>query len=187
MNRRISILTALSLALALGAPPLFAETKGYKIVRPDGTVEFSDQPAPGAQEITLPKAQGYEAPPPPPPAPAVEPTTPPGPPYSLLAIAAPEPDQTLHNGETQVNVSVQVMPALRPGHRLVILLDGSEAAGGAGTGYTLSNVERGSHVLVAEVRDGRGKVLISSAPVTFHMRQHSILFPKPPAPTPPAP
>lgn len=183
MTRKLLIVLLFFAAMA----PLHAQDKGYKVVRPDGTVEFSDQPVPGAQEITLPKAQGYEAPPSPPPAPVVEPTTPPGPPYSLLAIAMPEPDQTLHNGESQVNVSVQVMPALRPGHRLVILLNGSEAASGAGTRYTLSGVERGSHVLVAEVRDGRGKVLISSAPVTFHMRQHSILFPKPPAPTPPTP
>lgn len=177
----------IALLLMAASAALHAQDKGYKVVRPDGTVEFSDQPTPGAQEITLPKAQSYEAPPPPPPAPAVEPTTPPGPPYSLLAIATPEPDQTLHNGETPVGVTVQVVPALRPGHRLVILLDGSEAASGAGTRYTLSGVERGSHVLVAQVRDGRGRVLMSSAPVTFHMRQHSVLFPKPPAPTPPAP
>jgi hypothetical protein len=184
MNLRIPILAVL--ALTLGVSSVLAETKGYKIERPDGSVEFSDQPAPGAREITLPGAQGYEAPPPPSftPPPRPEPK---GPLYSQLTITAPTPDQTLHNGETAVNVSVQLVPALRPGHRLVVLLDGSEAAGGAGTGFALAGVERGSHVLVAEVRDSRGTVMQSSAPVTFHLRQTSILTPRRPAPTVPTP
>lgn len=168
--------------------PLHAQDKGYKIVRPDGTVEFSDQPAPGAQEITLPKAQSYEAPELPPTAP-VTPTTPPTPPYSRLAIVAPEAEQTFQNGETNVGVSLVIEPALRPGHRVVILLDGSEIAAGGGSRYSLSGIERGSHVLIAEVRDGRGRVLERSAPVTFHVRQYSQLFdqPPPPADAPPSP
>jgi len=182
---RKSLIVLLFLAVAV---PLYAQDKGYKIVRPDGTVEFSDQPAPGAQEITLPKAQSYEAPELPPTAP-VTPTAPPAPPYSRLAIVAPEAEQTFQNGETNVDVSLVIEPALRPGHRVVILLDGSETVSGGGSRYSLNGIERGSHVLVAEVRDGRGRVLGRSAPVTFHVRQHSQLFDQPPAPAdaPPSP
>lgn len=185
MMRKPLIVLLLLAAMA----PLHAQDKGYKIVRPDGTVEFSDQPAPGAQEITLPKAQSYQAPEAsPPPAPPT-PATPPAPPYSRLAIVAPEAEQTFQNGETNVSVSLVIEPALRPGHRVVILLDGSETASGGGSRYSLSGIERGSHVLIAEVRDGRGRVLERSAPVTFHMRQHSQLFdqPPPPADAPPSP
>jgi hypothetical protein len=185
MKRHVFLLL---LPLAFATMGAFAQDKGYKVTRPDGTVEFTDQPTAGAQEITLPKAQSYE----PPPVPAVTeppPPVPQGPPYSTLAITAPTADQTFQNGEGIVSVSVRLEPALRPGHRLVILLDGKEA--GVGSNVSLSGVERGSHTLVAEVRDGRGNVIQSSAPVTFHMRQYSSLFDaKPPAngsPVSPAP
>lgn len=177
------------LPLAFATTGAFAQDKGYKVTRPDGTVEFTDQPTAGAQEITLPKAQSYE----PLPIPAATESSPPipqGPLYSTLAITAPTADQTFQNGEGIVTVSVQLEPALRPGHRLMILLDGKEA--GLGANVSLSGVERGSHTVMAEVRDGRGNTIQGSAPVTFHMRQYSSLFDaKPPAngasPVSPAP
>ena len=52
----------LLLLLFLGCAVNAAEQKGYKIVKPDGTVEFSDQPKPGATEIPLPEAQSYRPP-----------------------------------------------------------------------------------------------------------------------------
>lgn len=163
---------------------LQAQDKGYKIVRPDGTVEFTDQPVPGAQEITLPKAQSYEAPALLPSPAAVTPAAPKELSYSQLTIEEPAPDETVHNGETPVSVRVHLEPALQAGHGLVILLDGREVAGGTGITFTLPAVERGTHSVIAEVRDEQGKVLLRSAPVTFHQRQHSILFNKPATPTP---
>ncbi|PKM42818.1 MAG: hypothetical protein CVV05_17705 [Gammaproteobacteria bacterium HGW-Gammaproteobacteria-1] len=170
MKRHVFLLL---LPLAFATTGAFAQDKGYKVTRPDGTVEFTDQPTAGAQEITLPKAQSYE----PPPLPAVTESPPPipqGPPYSTLAITAPTADQTFQDGGGIVTVSVRLEPALRNGHRLVILLDGKEA--GLGANVSLSGVERGSHTVAAEVRDGRGNAIQGSAPVTFHMRQYSKLF-----------
>lgn len=177
MKRHVFLL--LLLPLAFTAMNSVAQDKGYKVVRPDGTVEFTDQPTAGAQEITLPKAQSYEAPPIPA-APTSPVSIPQGPPYSALAITAPTAEQTFQNGDGKVTVSVRLEPALRPGHRLVILLDGKEA--GSGPNVSLNGVERGSHTVLAQVRDGRGNVIQSSPPVTFHMRQYSSLFDaKPPA------
>jgi hypothetical protein len=177
-------LLPLLLLIMVSASP-YAEDKGYKITRPDGSVEFSDQPGLGAEEIPLPKAQSYEAPPVPPAKPAAKPAAPKGPPYTQLAIESPLPEQTFRNSETTVTVSIRVDPPLRASHELAILLDGNVVSTGTGLSFTLSSVERGSHVLVAQVRDGRGNVVQGSAPVTFFMHQHSSLFNPPPvAPKP---
>lgn len=169
-----------------------AQEKGYKIVRPDGTVEFSDQPAPGAKEITLPKVQGYEAPPPPPLTPRTPPTVPQAADYTRVALLAPVNDETYFDGEEALHVNVEVLPALHPEHHLVILLDGQVVAEGRNTRFNLHGIERGTHTLLAQVRDAQGKPVQSTAPVTFHWRQHSRFFqpaPQPGAPSaiPPAP
>jgi len=160
-----------------------AEEKGYKVVRPDGTVEFSDQPQPGAVEIPLPQSQGYEPAPLPPSESdrgvahnAVKSVVT----YRQLTITAPVADETFQSAEGPVHVQVQIEPSLQPGHKLVILLDGKAA--GSGVSATLANLDRGTHTVSAEVRDGDGKVVKSSAPVTFHVKQYSSLFKKKAAP-----
>ncbi|WP_127474517.1 hypothetical protein [Sulfurivermis fontis] len=172
MMRRLPLLLLL-VALSLG---VHAEEKGYKIVRPDGSIEFTDQPAPGAQEIPLPRTPGYQAPPSRPLTPPVAPVAPKGPPYSQLAITAPVPEQTLQDGETSVTVHIALEPGLKLGHRMVVLLDGEVVSEGAGNSVVLSDLERGAHTVVAEVRDGAGNVVQTAAPVTFHVRQYSKFF-----------
>ena len=170
---RLLILLAALMAFAASA-----EEKGYRVVHPDGTVEFSDQPQPGAKEIPLPESQGYQAPSLPvidsgssstgrKAAPAA---------YRKLEITSPQPDQTFQAAEGPVSVQVSVTPALQPGDKVVILLDGKEVA--SGTSAALANVERGTHTVTAEVRNAGGKVLIAATPVTFHLKQFSQLFKK---------
>lgn len=172
------------LLLAGVAAMVSAQEKGYKIVHPDGTVEFTDQPAPGAKEITLPKVQGYEAPPPPPPrAPRAAPQAAD---YTRVALLTPANDETYFDGEAALPVSVEVLPTLHPEHRLVILLDGQVVAEGNTTRFNLHGIERGTHTLLAQVRDAQGNPVQSTAPVTFHWRQHSRFF-EPAAPQPGTP
>lgn len=181
MMRRLPFLLLL-VALSLG---VHAEEKGYKIVRPDGSVEFTDQPAPGAQEIPLPKTPGYQAPPARSLAPP-RPLAPKGLPYSQLAISAPAPEQTFQEGETSVTVHIVLEPGLQLGHRMVVLLDGKVVSEGAGNSVALNDLERGAHTVVAEVRDSAGAVVQSAAPVTFHVRQYSKLFQPQPQNAPPS-
>ncbi len=171
MSRLLIILAVLVAATA------FAEEKGYKVVRPDGTVEFTDQPQPGAVEIPLPESQGYK------PAPVTPIPSTPNPAtrksevdYRRLAITSPAPDQTFHVSEGPVQVQVQIDPPLRSGHKMVILLDGKSV--GTGSSTTLSGLDRGTHTVTAEVRDTKGKLIKSSDPVAFHIMQYSKLFKK---------
>jgi hypothetical protein len=171
----------LLLLLLCSGVAVAAET-GYKVTHPDGSVEFTDQPAPNAKPIPLPDIPTYthrtpdasklgtkRA------KPQIAP-----PAYERVAITSPARDATLWRNEGPVTVTVQTRPALHidQGDRLVILLDGKKAAEGSAMRYTLTQVYRGTHSVVAVVRDVQGRELARSQAVTFHMRQHSVLFKK---------
>ena len=172
----------LCLVLVLASATVLAET-GYRIVHPDGSVEYSDSYQQGAEAISLPKAQGYATPQ----APATEPVTT-GPSsvtfkkeapqqaiaYTQVSISSPGNEQTLFFDTTGMPVAVQVTPALQAGHEVVISLDGKEVVRGQTTSYMLGNVSRGTHTLSAAVVDDTGKTLKQGDAVTFYMRQHTV-------------
>jgi hypothetical protein len=176
-------LLPLCLVLTMAAPALSAATTIYKRDLPDGTVIYSDQPHPDAQVLDPSAPQSiapYRAP---------QRTTSqpasgtrsaqPAATYQRVAITSPADDEAVWNDDLLVQVSVAVEPALRQEHRIAILLDGERVAetGNAGT-LRLQNVYRGTHALEALVEDRSGRTIARSTPVTFHMKQHSILNPR---------
>lgn len=150
----------------------------YRWVDKDGNVVFSDRPQPGAEEVRMPTPSLYEAPRLPSPA-RMAPAAEPGPRYTRVEVTLPENDATIIDNTGQVEVEVEVVPALesRLGDRILILLDGQLQGGPRVTPrLTLESVDRGTHTLQAQVTDAGGEVLVASEPVTFHMRQASVLF-----------
>ena len=99
--------------------------------------------------------------------------------YSELSITAPNHDQAVRENAGNLAVTVASLPALDAalGHQVQILLDGQKAATG-GARVSLTNIDRGTHSLTAQIIDTSGEVLISSAPVTFHMLRYSRLMKK---------
>lgn len=179
---------ALSLCLlALALPPVLQAAGMYKRELPDGSVIYSDQPHPEAQEVQTEPPQVIA-----PFRPTVVPSSPgraadrePSEPYRQLAITAPTHDQVVWNNDRLLDVAVTVTPPVRErdGHTLLILMDGEPVARSPNqTAFLLQNVFRGTHVLEALVTNRAGEVLQRSDPVTFHMRQHSILSPTRPRP-----
>lgn len=170
-----------------------AADKVYKIVHPDGSVEYSSEPAPGSEEIQLPALPTYEPRRSAPPtatasqapltveAPVAD-ETPEAVTDYRVTITRPSPDETLFFDGAGASVSASLDPPLNSaqGHVLVFLLDGIAMARVSGTSTTL-HIERGSHTLSARVETREGEVLASSEPVPFHMRQPSILRPLPPS------
>ena len=158
-----------------------AAAQGYKIVHPDGSVEFTDQPVKNAEEINLPDAQGYESlsngatsaqgks------APTATPDT--GDDYAQFTIASPQAEETIFNTGGSVSVALSVSPPLKEGHQVVITLDGKEAAKGQSSSLTLSEVERGAHQLSASLVNSAGLTLRQASPVTFYVFQQSLLNP----------
>ncbi|HUO81312.1 MAG TPA: DUF4124 domain-containing protein [Gammaproteobacteria bacterium] len=168
---------ALLLVLALG--PAGAVTL-YKWVDEDGVRHFSDQPHPGAEVIELEEAQTFAAP-------RVVERTPDragtdageGFSYQGFWVATPRGGQTLWNIEGNLGVALSLTPALQPGHRIRVFLDGElvEELPDSSTSFTVPEVYRGTHTLRATVVDAAGNVIAETEPITFYVHQTSILSP----------
>jgi len=167
------LLLALVVVSSLASTPAIAQI--YRWVDKEGNVVFSDVPPPtdhGAQ-VDLQPVNSFT-----PPAPAAAPTeaasataTLDAQYYELLQIVEPTNDAAVRENAGNLVVSVALSPELRGDHRLRLTIDGTPVAAQASDRnvFTLSNVDRGTHAVAAEVVDSTGSTIKSSPPVTFHM------------------
>jgi hypothetical protein len=143
----------------------------------NGVVHYSDQPVPGAEQVSGLSSNSY--------APksignttnssstsSVASVN-----YTNVEIWKPSKEMTIANTAGQVSVGVRVEPALASGDRLALYMDGRLVSGfpERGTEYEMSDVERGAHTLVLTVVDAQGKRVIESSPVEFYVQQVSVL------------
>jgi hypothetical protein len=152
----------------------------YTWVDENNERHWSDQPHPGADKIELTPQNGYRAPP----LPAARsvtraPATAAGPAYESCAIAQPTADQVYFDVDA-VTISVQLAPGRRGGDVISVTVDGSGVApaSAGGTDFTVTPIDRGTHVAAATVRDASGHTLCTAAAVTFHVRQRSVARPR---------
>jgi len=168
------------LLMGLLALPAFASQTVWKWVDDKGVVHLSDREIPGATKVeistsnTAPASKAQYS--------NVMSPTPPvntGASYSSFQISKPANDQNFVNTGGQVSVSIHLGPSLQPGHRLVLVLDGSDVTGFPRNAlqYDLKQIARGSHTAKGEIRDDRGTKLQESPSVVFHVRQESIAQP----------
>ncbi|PLY16954.1 MAG: hypothetical protein C0631_02305 [Sedimenticola sp.] len=165
-----------------------AHASVYKWVDEKGEVHFSDQPEAGAEQIELSEPTIYT----PPDAirsqpyfdrdqgrPSISQQRPSG--YQELLITSPANEESIRSNEGSVSVTLQLSPALLPGNKFRVYMDGEEISSGlTTTSIQLMNVDRGTHLLYAIVVDGSGKELIRSNEVTFTIHKISVLTkPKP--------
>lgn len=161
-----------------------AWAQAYKWVDEDGVVHFSDRPREGAEEVELPQTPRR---PTPPPARAQrqdasgqqqnEAATESGPfRYESLTIGAPLAEETLWNIEGVLNVTLNLQPALQPGHRIRVYFDGEPRMVNR-TRFQIDEVYRGVHNIQAEVVDESGTMLIRSMPNRFYVQQNTIITP----------
>ncbi len=101
-------------------------------------------------------------------------------PDQMVRIVAPEPETTIHDNNGNVGVDVSVSGPVGGGTVVSLLLDGNVVASGAKFHFDLTDVDRGTHTLVAQVRAADGTVLGASDQVTFYMWRASRLFPNRP-------
>jgi hypothetical protein len=173
----------------LATMPAFAAGQTvWKWVDERGVTHYSDRPVPGATKMELnvgkPSADSpsFSSPRSSPSSAANSATNsdrPSGPPYRDLEIWRPADGDNIVNTGGAVDVSIRLEPALQAGHSLSLYLDGrlveSEAANA--TEYSLAEVPRGLHSLIAVVNDSRGERVQESATVRFSVRQTSIANP----------
>lgn len=190
--RRLLLLVCLLGGAAAGA------TEVYRWVDSDGVVHYSDRPQEGAERVQLPRAQTFSAPPVQTRSRAAagdgeqESDGAAATGYQQLEIVTPGQEEVLWNIGGQLEVSMRLEPSLQTGDRVSLYLDDQAVEVARGSLQAqLTDVNRGVHVLRAEVRNQAGKVLIKSQPRTFVVQHTSIQNPNnpvnAPVPTPRAP
>ena len=98
--------------------------------------------------------------------------------YKGISIVAPENDTAVRQNAGNVSIKVAIEPFLfnERGDLLAIYMDGIEVSRGRATSVQLVEVDRGTHVVRAEIVDADGKILKKANPVTFTLHRHSRLF-----------
>lgn len=95
--------------------------------------------------------------------------------YKLLRIALPEPDTSIINTGGQMMVSLESEPKLLKNHRYRVLIDDKVVAESSSTPvFSLDNLERGEHKLVAEIVDQDDRIIERTAAQPFHIKQTTL-------------
>lgn len=172
----------ISAILLLLLPAAGAAT--YKWVDKDGNTHYSDTPVEGAEPVKLPEPTTFDAPQPQPRAARsprngepVETETPEG--YSAFEFISPKQDQVFWATGGKVPVQLDLEPGLRQGHGINLYFNGKlleESLSGLGT--TLTEAFRGAHTVRAVVVNQAGEEIASAGPITFHVKQRSIINPR---------
>ena len=146
----------------------------FKWVDADGVTHYSDRPAPGAQKVNIASAQTYKG------ATTASPARRPSatasaPKFTRVEVTRPTEGEAFVNIGGHIDAAAVVEPGLGSGNQLWFVLDGTrqpEPAPSLSMGF---DVERGTHTLAVVITDDSGRELVSSAGITFYVRQNSIL------------
>ena len=101
--------------------------------------------------------------------------------YTDVTVTSPQADEYFGQETMAVTLSASVQPGMQEGHTAQLYYDG-KLVGDGSLFYTVNEPERGTHTVVAKVVNERGKVLIESKPVQFHVRRTSVLNQNKPQP-----
>ena len=186
MSNGLKWIGVLAVLLALSATAAYGAI--YKIVDKDGNVTYTDQkPYEGANPVDLPELSVITTDIPIPEkstdeseqAKAAEPT-----PRELrklyrdFRITQPQPEETFWGTANKVVVSWGSQRTIMPGMSVMLYVDGEPQQAPVQGGVTLT-LDRGEHQVYAELRDPRGRRVVTTDPVTFFVKQHSAKFGSP--------
>lgn len=177
---KLSFACGIALCFAIAA-----QAEVYKSVDSEGNIIFSDTPTENSEKVRLPPIMTYSAP-----KPAMRESASDQKDakvdnnhYDSLVITEPLAEAAIRDNTGTVSMVVKSEPALRAelGHRIQFVLDGvPQQTPGLAMGATLSNLDRGSHTLSAQIQSADGTVLISASPVTIFVHRFSANFRKAP-------
>lgn len=163
------------LILCLLALPASAEVFTY--IDAQGNRVYTDQPRGNAKRVPIATSNRMSATPTAAaPSSKTKKTAPQSPfHYDMLRVLVPEPDATIRSSAGELIVSITSEPGLQEGHRYRLLLDGQPTGEpGLSPVFPLSNIDRGSHNLSAEILDADGRTVERTANQPFHMLRISL-------------
>ncbi|HTT03632.1 MAG TPA: DUF4124 domain-containing protein [Steroidobacteraceae bacterium] len=173
----------LSFTLILLASTVVSAATVYKWVDENGVTHYSDQPHTGAMKLHVEGAQTYTAQSPPPDSTSSQTRgqQQPAQPSAVCAIDSPNDDEMLMN-EHSVSGHARFDPTPGAADQIILFLDGKTLSGAAvdsSGGFTIPQIDRGTHTLSLQVVSRGGQVLCQSPSITFHVHQPSSQAPNP--------
>ena len=96
--------------------------------------------------------------------------------YKSIEVTSPDHDQVFTPDKTaNIIVQTSLVPSLQTAfnHRLALYLNGVLFKEG-GSSFNLTDLPRGTHTVYAAVLDEKGKIILQSQPVSFHVQKHSL-------------
>lgn len=138
----------------------------YQSTDQRGNPVFTDQPQPNARPVELQPINTTPAVTPAPASNSPKEKTFAG--YSRVALGVPS---SIPNGLAPTTIGIELQPALRPGHRWQLLLDGAPQEEGTGGSVTIERLERGTHQLELRIFDA------VNAPVGFASQEVFVFWP----------
>lgn len=176
------LFTAFTFSLLLTATQSFAQV--YKVVDKDGNVTYTDQaPLDGAAPIELRPISVIEAPTYQK-APAAEEDAEDDKGMSLsylrknykdFAIVSPQSEESVWRPDGPIAIAWNAKYALQEGMQVTVFLDGKKHSSTTQQIVAVADLERGEHVVSAELTDAKNRVVAKAAPVTFFVRQPGLL------------
>ena len=151
-----------------------ASTKIYKVVKPDGSIIYTDKPPPGASEYKLlkqpnlmpsmttnqnSKAKETQL------TPVIKPT---------LELLKPANEATVRNNAGEVNIEASLAPEMTG--QFILYLNGQLHSRNSAPMFELEGLDRGSYNIKIEFLDQSGKLLASTQPSTFYLHKASALI-----------
>lgn len=99
--------------------------------------------------------------------------------YKALNVIAPKQGQAIRANDGDVSIALSIAPKLRVGDKIVFNLDGQEVKQGTTKIVTLTNLDRGTHVLTVSIIDRSSNNLITSDKVEFSVLRATVANKKP--------
>lgn len=155
MSRRVIAVFLLPL-LAVAAT---VEAEVWRVVDGQGRVTFTDTPPDNAERVEISPLNVLPA------VPAARQAAAPVAVYRSLVLEGVSQNALLKDPES-LTVSASPFPSLQAGHAIVLIHNGAVIGGEGASSATVEDPAAGAHVFSAQVRDGRGQVLITSPSVT---------------------
>jgi hypothetical protein len=182
--------TALILSISAIIFAGVAAAEFYKSVDEQGNIIYSDTPTPGAEQLKPPPISTVEGRP----APVKEekaeagagadqqagdePAKKPPTRYTKFSIVQPKNDDTIWDNTGAIPVSLQLEPPLdtENGHSIWVYVDGMAVVSKSQSlVQPLSNIDRGTHKIRAEIRDEKRKTLKRTQNITVHLKRTSTI------------
>jgi len=169
--------------MGLGSSSAFAEM--YKWLDENGNINYSDvKPHQGVKPLEAPALTSI----PPTKVPKKKPKNAQKSPfdanskptkYTSLKISSPANEATIRDNNGNIKVSIAITPALnvKQGHYLKVSIDGVMLPKKLSTSsVNFKDIDRGTHVIRALVKNKKGKVLRKSKAVTVYLHRFSRLI-----------